>query len=878
MKILLRDRIKAWRGEFFLSTVALFGLLCVPCGLRRLHWGLLIRLLKKTDLFDRDYYLDSNADVAQTGMPPLRHYVAYGDREGRCPMPLFDPSYYRSRAKARRVLVNALLHYAYVGRYLCISPSPWFDLRYYLSHNKDVARSRHEPIRHYLLWGGLEGRSPNPQFDGSFYLRTNPEVREADLNPLIHYLQVGRFSDRATRELNHVDQPEIQARQVDFLDGRQLSATNPTRIDEPNARVDVILPIYRDRDISLRCIKSLLSAKNDTPFELIVINDCSPDSDLADVLHRLSAQRILKLHHNEVNRGYVWTVNRGMMMHERRDVVLLNADTEVYHNWLDRLRSAAYRHVRTATVTPLSNNAGICSYPRFLQDNPYPLETSYDKLDAMTARVNAGVEIETPTGIGFCMYLRRDALKELGLFDQLAFGKGYGEDHDYCQLAIKNGWRNVIAADVFVRHIGGVSFLGERAGRLANAAKLLHRRHPGYHQNLDAFIRQDPLASVRRRLDWERFKATVRDENVLITCHNRGGGAERHVQEDTRRLQAEGKGVFYLRPERGRRTHARFGHPDCRQLLNLPTYELANFGLIAEKLRELRINCIHSHGLVDFTAKAPEHLLAIAKAIGASLQVDIHDYKVICPRLNLVDRNGRYCGEPEPRLCDQCLVSEGNEFDVRDIRAWRERHRRVLQAAEKIWVPSSDVAARLSRYYPELHFEILPHEDLDPSQVVIREPRLASAESLRVVVIGAISKIKGYEVLHACARDAQKRHLPIDYILMGYSYNDSSLRRAGVQVTGRYIDQEAEGKLHGLSPHVIWLPYTWPETYSYTLSLALKGGYPVFSFDLGAISERLRKIGRSCIVCPVSLACDPSEINSLFIQYRISHWHRSDLP
>lgn len=867
----MRDRFKLWYGEAVLVGLWLCRSLCKPLGLTRPYHALLIRLIKQTGLFNREYYLENNADVAYQQIPPLRHYVAYGDREGRLPMAFFDPLYYRSRARGRTRHVNALLHYVYVGRYRCFSPSPWFDVRYYLAQNKDVARSGIEPLYHYLNYGGLEGRSPNPQFDGTYYLRNNPDVRAARLNPLLHYLQFGHHAGLPTRPANEFPGPErrsLSRREADWSFAWKDLLPIQGR-GEP--RIDVIVPVYRDRELTLRCLFSVLTARYETPFELIVINDASPDPLLTSDLEQLAARHLFTLLYNDSNRGFVQTVNRGMALHPERDVVLLNSDTEVYGTWLDRLRTAAQRHPRTATVTPLSNNAIICSYPRFLHDNPYPLETDYETLDQLAAQANGGYEVEAPTGVGFCMYLRRDALADVGLFDEAAFGKGYGEENDYCQRAIRRGWRNVIVADVFVRHLGGASFQGEKAKRVAAAQKVLARRHPTYMQAVDAFKRQDPLAEARKRLDWQRLKRRARQENVLIVCHNRGGGAERHVQEDTQRLREEGKGVFYLRPERGRPSHARIGHPACRQLLNLDSIKLSDTQALAVVLRELRITRIHSHGLVDFTADAPERLLALVEALGVPLHIDIHDYKVLCPRINLADQHGRYCGEPTETECNACLALHGNEFGVKNIRRWRKMHQRVLQAAEVIWVPDDDVADRLARYYPDVKLTVAPHESLELGRAATHKQTLQPNESLRVVVIGAIGKIKGFDVLLACARDARKRRLPIEFIAMGYSVNDRQLEQAGVHVTGRYLEHEAEETLHSLDPHVIWLPSTWPETYSYTLSLALKSGRPVFAFDLGAIARRLRNSEHPCGLLPLKLADAPGKINARFLKYRNDH-------
>jgi len=642
---------------------------------------------------------------------------------------------------------------------------------------------------------------------------------------------------------------------------------SPQRVGEGDV-VDVVVPVYRHRESALRCLYRLLTSANNTSFEIVVINDHSPDKKLVDDLRRFAERGLFTLLHNDQNLGFVGTANRGMGLHPDRDVVLLNSDTEVYGDWLDRLRSAAHRHPRTGTVTPLSNNATICSYPRFLHDNPYPLEVDYKELDQLTARCNSGMEVEAPTGVGFCMYLRRDCLREIGLFDETAFGRGYGEENDFCQKAIRRGWRNIIASDVFVRHIGGASFQGETGRRVARALKILAKRYPSYTQDVRTFIEQDPLAGARQRLDWSRLEIKVSRENVLIVCHNRGGGAERHVAEDTQLLRDQGKNVFYLRPEFGKPSHARLGHPDCKLLLNLASLELMDTALLTDSLSRLRITSIHSHGLVDFAADAPKHLLAVAKALKIPLHVDIHDYKVICPRFNLVDQNGRYCGEPNERACNQCLSERGNDFNVRDIGHWRKLHHQVLKEVAEVWVPDMDVSTRLSGYYPDINFTVSPHEDPDLVAVTPRNPDLSPASNLRVVVPGAISKIKGYEVLLACATEARGSQLPLEFVVMGFSHNDGLLEKAGVLVTGRYIDQEALEKLDSLVPHVVWLPSIWPETYSYTLSLALKGGYPVFSFDLGAIGRRMRSLGRTDFLWPLSLADDPRQINAHFLRYR----------
>lgn len=835
--------------------------------------SLLIHLILKTELFDRAYYLDYHGDVVAPDISPLRHFVTSGDREGRAPMVFFDPDYYRAHARSRTKHVNTLLHYAHVGRYVRLSPSPWFDVDFYLTLNKDVARAGLDPLIHYTRWGGLEGRSPSPEFDGAYYLQANSDVAQKRVNPLEHYLRTGRLEGRLTM-------PEEEPLPSGMTTGEIPKASLPypeawenliPRRGGPETEVDVIVPVYRGRAETLRCLYSVLSADCDIDYEMVVIDDAGPDDDLSRDLHRLASKGLFSLHRNSKNLGFVMTVNLGMALHSNRDIVLLNSDTEVFDGWLDRLRRAGYRHDRTATVTPLSNNATICSYPRFLQDNPFPLELSYAELDALTETVNTGIEKEAPSGVGFCMYLKRAALNELGQFDAATFGRGYGEENDFCQRAIQKGWRNIIAADLFVHHWGAASFQGEKAVLVSKAMKTMDRLHPTYHSDVAAFIERDPLYRARCQLDNARLERMRREKNVLLVCHDRGGGAERRVQEEMECLRKQDFGVFLMRPTAGRPSHAVLSHSRAKSLPNLSPLPLTDIGGMAAALNKLGITEIHTHSLVDFASEFPNYLIALIKVLGARWEVNLHDYKVICPRINLADGNGFYCGEPSEEECKNCLSELGSDFGVRDIRAWRAMHRRVLLAADRVLVPDEDAAERLGRYFQEVTFEVCPHEALDLPRIPSRLPWIAADEPLRIVVIGAIGKIKGFDVLLSCAQNARKRDLPLEFNLMGYSMNDRLLQEAGVKVTGRYLEENAQDNLEALSPHLVWLPSVWPETYSYTLSIALQAGSPVTAFDIGAIARRLRACDPNGghRLLPLDLANQPEQLVDRFVGLRL---------
>ena len=128
----------------------------------------------------------------------------------------------------------------------------------------------------------------------------------------------------------------------------------------------------------------------------------------------MAKENLFTLIENKKNLGFVATVNIGLGLHKDRDVVLLNSDTEVYDHWLDRMQDAAQKDNNIATVTPFSNNATICSFPEFNQDNPLTQAISPEQLNQWFAELNHQKSVDLPTAVGFCMLIKREVLESIG--------------------------------------------------------------------------------------------------------------------------------------------------------------------------------------------------------------------------------------------------------------------------------------------------------------------------------------------------------------------------------------------------------------------------------------------------------------------------------
>ena len=825
---------------------------------RKLTYYMEVSINGFNDIFDAEYYSSINEDVRSSGIDPVKHYIMHGAYEGRNPSPLFDVEFYKSQVNIPDDFpFTPLTHFLLIGRKKDISPTPWFDFSYYRKNNPDVAANKICPFIHFIRFGIWRNAKASPHFDPEAYLAAHPEV-PADMPALLHFLQkqVSRQRGAAWGQANYAASSlNLEHKILDIL--AALKKLEPCENAPDKADVHVVMPVYDGYDITLRALYSVLTSRNATPFTLTVIDDYSPDERLSQALELLSRQLGFKYVRHEENAGFVRTANEGMRLYPDKDVVLLNADTEVYHDWLDRLRAAAHSQDNVASVTPLSNNATICSYPEFLGTNFHPLELPYEELDELAARVNAKLYVEIPTGVGFCMYITRKALDQVGDFDAQAFGRGYGEENDFCMRARAAGMINLAAADTFVRHVGSVSFGAEKQARQRQAIAMMNRKHPGYDALIQQFIQRDPLRAAREKLDMARLERLRQEKNLLFLGLVRGGGAELSMTREMKQAQRRGESAFMLVPTQ-HGSQVRIAHFEAGPLPNLPVMDLSREkDKAVDLVTRLSIDQVIVHHLIELSADAPVFMREICEEASVPYVFHLHDYLSVCPRINLIDHNGKYCHERGIAQCKACLKDFRFNGEPVDIEQWRARYGYFLRGAARILVPSIDVRERFLSYFPDLEVKVRPPEPPVRSRVRLRDRE--QGEPLRIAVLGAIGFPKGVQVLEQCARVIRKKRLSLELTVIGYTSRNRALQRWGVKITGGYADTALLELIEEQDPDCIFLPSICPETYSYTLTRALQSGRPVVVFDIGAMARRVRGLPH-VLVLPLHLQDKPEEL------------------
>ncbi|WAC00637.1 glycosyltransferase [Pseudomonas putida] len=270
--------------------------------------------------------------------------------------------------------------------------------------------------------------------------------------------------------------------------------------------VDVLIPVYDGLNETLECINSALEARklNRTAHRLVVIEDQTPVPALAKALKVLAAKGKITLVHNAVNLGFIRSMNRAMALSPNKDVVWLNADTRVHGAWLDRLRQVAYSDASIASVTPFTNNGELMSFPQSRVSHAMPCPKAQAELDDL-ARQTDSPPMEIETGCGFCLYIKREALDQVGYLDEVHLARGYGEETDWCLRAREHGWRHMGAPNVFVAHQGGISFGAEKALRVAHNNAILRKRYPDASARYNTFCLRDPIKPARQALQKARL-------------------------------------------------------------------------------------------------------------------------------------------------------------------------------------------------------------------------------------------------------------------------------------------------------------------------------------------------------------------------------------
>lgn len=838
------------------------------------------------EVFDANWYLERYPDVAMSGLDPWEHYLRYGRPLARCPGPGFDPAWYAAR-------------------------------------NPDAVASGIDLFTHYVRFGRSEGRSgADPGAAPSALSDASPLVREARLlgyidrvrstsiegwaidegqpgqsvplhlfvdgEKVLDFSTANRRSDLCARNMPgehagftvHVPRGVLRNGQVVEVQdsrGRQLKGSpnkvegvlsrgplpSPTYLTALSSRsirpVSVVVPVFNSPGAVACCLASLRRCPLPDGAEVVMLDDGSTDPEIAPLLERYAREPGFRLEENPANIGYTRTVNRALELCGSRDVVLLNSDTEVSPRWLHNLRYCAYSQPDIGTVTALSDNAGAFSVPDLGVANPLPAGLPPGAAAQAVVQAGEGRPIDVPTGNGFCIYLRRDAIDEIGGFDEAKYPSGYGEENDLCMRLMYAGWRNVICDKAYVTHLRTQSFGDRKNALVRQGAQVLSADYPEY-RSLTARFRDLEFGLLRGRVRKALRQAiSQRPRPRILYVISTATGGTPQTNLDLMKAVSRRYDCFLLRSDSMELTLSRLvdgrlievekirlSHP----ITPVPHTSAEYDRFVADMMYRHSIDMLH----VRHVAWHGLGLAAAAKALQIPVVFSVHDFYSLCPSVNLMSDQSRYCGPGEQGARISPLWPSHAAPDG-FVPRWRRMMRGFLEGCDAFVTTAPSAAALFSEVYPE-HGErlrVIPH-GRDFPELAMSAQLPVPGRPLRVLVPGNISAGKGAKLLAEIA--ALDEAGTVELHFLGNVSQD--VRGVGIQ-HGPYKREEFPAKVRQIAPHVGVVLSIWPETFCHTLTEMWACGVPVLGLEIGAVGDRIRTTGGGWLLPPDATAADVLE-------------------
>lgn len=819
----------------------------------------------------------------------------------------FDLDHYRLVSSQPLLSEDAgLIHYLETGWHEGFDPSLRFSTKAYLELHPDVANEGINPLLHYVMFGihenriiskkdseyigkieklrptGVEGwafdvEAPNRLFDFTLLIDGYPyqTIRNGIARPDLR--KSGLASDIAGFSLNipfhmlpsgdHLIEIELPngvrfKKNIDIINSKDeaLRYFSPRLTALSSSVVKIVVPIFNAIDDLRICVERLRD--HTSCAEVILIDDCSTDPEIGKFLATLESEPMFRALRNDSNLGFTKTVNRGLSEAGDADVVILNSDARVTPRWLEGMHAAAYSQEKVATVTAMSDRAGAFSAPDMGNENTLP--PGVDEIDFARAFRRRSLKLypEVPTGNGFCMYIRRQAIDALGALDEAAFPRGYGEENDFCMRALRAGWKNLVDDSTYVFHDRSKSFGDEKTENIARGRAVVDERYPEYKPLIDVFRSGPAMNMARYRSRLALLDCTsghgIQPRALFVVSTQTGGTPQTNA--DLMEALQETFECFVMRCDSRivELSRHREGETEILKTFTLTqpieplTHRSSEYdAVVAQWLDELDLDIVHIRHLGWHSLTLPE----LAKSSGARVVLSFHDFYALCPSLKLLDEANVFCGgacTPGQSNCNVELWPSARIPSLKNgwVHHWRAQMARALAFCDAFVTTSPSAKERIAKALPDLpetRFHVIPH-GRDFGRFLNLHLLPNGDGPVRILVPGNINQAKGLDLLIQVLQLDTLGEFEF-HILGGVHLAAlGGSRPSRLHLHDRYNRSDFASKVQQIAPHLGAVFSIWDETYCHTLTEMWSIGLPVAVLDFPTLRRRMEDSGAGWVL------------------------------
>lgn len=300
-------------------------------------------------------------------------------------------------------------------------------------------------------------------------------------------------------------------------------------------------------DITRDCLKSVYEQTKDMGYEVIVVDNASTDGSIEMIKSEFPSVTLIE---NKENRGFAAANNQGIAVSHGQYVLLLNSDTVILDNAIDKTVAFAASQPEAGIVScrvlnPDKTLQPTCfMFPSILNMilsttylyKMFPNNKFFGRERMSWWDRNDVREVDTVTGC--FMLVKREAIEQVGLMDEQFFM--YGEETDWCYRFKEAGWKVMFTPCAEIIHLGGQS--SKKIAKIAtdmglqlrgSILQFIHKHRPRWEYVLACFLVwlfcavRIPFWFVcfifsrqNRKYNWRRMKIYVIATWRIIT----GGG------------------------------------------------------------------------------------------------------------------------------------------------------------------------------------------------------------------------------------------------------------------------------------------------------------------------------------------------------------------
>lgn len=252
--------------------------------------------------------------------------------------------------------------------------------------------------------------------------------------------------------------------------------------------LSICIPTYRAKTLLRECLQSIcentraITPERTFSLEIIVVDNNSQDGTIEMLREQFPGVQVIQ---NDHNAGFARPINQALKMSGGKYALLLNNDTVVLLNALDRLMEFMGAHPEVGICGPkvLNRDGTLQKQCRRSFATPWDLFCYFSGLSTLFpknrlfARYLVTYEDENTTHAvdavsGSCMLIRREVLNQIGLLDERFFA--YQEDADYCFRAKRAGWQ------VYYYPVAQIIHYGGQGGSRATPYQSIYEWHKSY--------------------------------------------------------------------------------------------------------------------------------------------------------------------------------------------------------------------------------------------------------------------------------------------------------------------------------------------------------------------------------------------------------------